>query len=476
MDSQASLLLSTRKSAALHSRVPPSQTVSSHSGNRSSRTELMDQLSDDLIADILSLLDTKEAARTSVLGSRWRFLWAQSPNLDFEFLDWYQPNKRKEFVDGMNRLIGACKGKKLEKLTINFNDCSVPDVDHWIDFGCERNVQTVKLRIQNERHPYILPKIMYTSSSLVSLSLEFCNIQPPEGKIKWPSLIKLQISGVQISQLVMDNILLASPRLSSLQLHQCWGFTHLTINSTNLHDLVLRDPEDQIDLEPVLTISAPHIKYVDLLVYHMKREIHLQPCSSLVSVGYNFIGMDKVIPKAVFFDTETFFEEIHHIQELHLQDASIQVVSKLLDHGWQLPTGNIRCLRMDVAWDAKQTLLSSLDLPLCTLVILNASPTIDTLIISCDYPQMLEDNWTQLAKEKCNGDFINLKFIKLMNVVGDSSGDPIRTLAQILLERTPALQKMEIWFNVQDRDDFMKISQTVHAFPKSSTEALMLLH
>ncbi|CAH9136783.1 unnamed protein product [Cuscuta epithymum] len=131
------------------------------------------------------------------------------------------------------------------------------------------------------------------------------------------------------------------------------------------------------------------------------------------------------------------------------------VVSKLLDHGWQLPTGNIRCLRMDVAWDAKQTLHSYLDLPLCTLVILNASPTIDTLIISCDYPQV---------------------FIKLINVVGDSSGDPIKSLAQILLERTPALQKMEMWFNVRDRDDFMKISQIVHAFPKSSTEALMLLH
>jgi hypothetical protein len=41
-------------------------------------------LSDDVLLDILSLLPTKEAVRTSLLSKRWEYLWASMSNLVFD--------------------------------------------------------------------------------------------------------------------------------------------------------------------------------------------------------------------------------------------------------------------------------------------------------------------------------------------------------------------------------------------------------
>ncbi|CAH9140395.1 unnamed protein product [Cuscuta epithymum] len=169
----------------------------------------------------------KEAATTSILGKRWQFLWAELRSLEFRFYDWAE---------------------------------SKENVDNWIQFALENNVKEVSLRMDYSQDDfYILREMMYSSSSLTSLYLEGC-ILDPQRTIKWWSLTKLEISGVNLPQSVVEKILSGCPVLNLLDLSECWGFTCIEINSQNLRELRIRDSEDE-ESEGFLQISAPYITH-----------------------------------------------------------------------------------------------------------------------------------------------------------------------------------------------------------------------
>ncbi|MFS8019369.1 putative F-box domain, leucine-rich repeat domain superfamily, F-box-like domain superfamily [Helianthus anomalus] len=61
----------------------------------------LSSLPDDLILKILSFIDTKHAIRTSVLSSRWRYIWTSTPRLDFSTRDFRTLAKFSKFVTGV---------------------------------------------------------------------------------------------------------------------------------------------------------------------------------------------------------------------------------------------------------------------------------------------------------------------------------------------------------------------------------------
>ncbi|XP_022022188.1 putative F-box/LRR-repeat protein At3g28410 [Helianthus annuus] len=61
----------------------------------------LSSLPDDLILKILSFIGTKQAIRTSVLSSRWRYIWTSTPCLDFSTRDFRTLDKFYKFVTGV---------------------------------------------------------------------------------------------------------------------------------------------------------------------------------------------------------------------------------------------------------------------------------------------------------------------------------------------------------------------------------------
>ncbi|CAH9069530.1 unnamed protein product [Cuscuta epithymum] len=199
-----------------------------------------------------------------------------------------------------------------------YEDCFSTDVDNWLQFALKNKVKEVSLRMNFNQDFYILLEMMYSNSSLTSLYLEGC-ILDPERTIKWSSLTKLQISGVDLPQSVVEKNLSGCPVLNSLDLSECWGFTCLEINSQNLCELRVRDSENEESVG-FLQISAPYITYLSLWLHHAGRQINLKDISSLVSASFYFIEpfWNLIIPEDDLSSTKEFFEKIHHIKELEL--------------------------------------------------------------------------------------------------------------------------------------------------------------
>ncbi|CAH9140407.1 unnamed protein product [Cuscuta epithymum] len=429
-------------------------------------------LPDCLLVHIISLLGVKKAAATSILAKRWQFLWAELRSLEFEFYHWGKLKETKnttDFVAWVNSIIATRRGNCLEKLKVAFEyeNCFAPDVDNWLEFAIKNKVKHVTLNARFSKHYYTLGEIMYYNSSLTSLSLEGC-ILVPERTIKWSSLTKLQISNVDLPQCVVEKILSGCPVLNSLDLSHCWGFTCLEINSKNLCKLCVWESEE--GSEPFLQISAPYIKDLNLRLSSIQRQLKLKNLSSLVSYSFNHSDLFGHLTSEDVGNMKEVFEKVHHVKELNLGPGPIKALAVLVLNGWQLPKYKLRCLKIELVCEALETIPGILGL-------LESSPDIETLVIDSDDPYGLDHDWAPPAKDNLVCDLLHLKTIKMFSLADpELDGEPMLTLARILLKRTPVLEEMGIYVGTEDTNDFVKIGQTLLNYPRSSPKAVIDLY
>jgi hypothetical protein len=113
------------------------------SGDRSSRAAARDPFGDlpaELLPTILSYLDARQAAQTSVLSSAWRHAWKHSPKLTLDILaicgDGYWSCKTGagymfvdrahdvgRFIDNVNTILRQRRGGAVEQLELRCDEC-----------------------------------------------------------------------------------------------------------------------------------------------------------------------------------------------------------------------------------------------------------------------------------------------------------------------------------------------------------------
>ncbi|CAH9069474.1 unnamed protein product [Cuscuta epithymum] len=443
--------------------------------NRRTSIDRISALPDCLLVHIISFLGLKKAAATSILGKRWQFLWTELRNLGFEFYGWGESKEAKnaiDFVAWVNGIISTHRGNYLEKMTVDFKfeDCFAQDVDNWLQFALKNKVKELRWNMGYNEDCYILREMIYSNSSLTSLSLNHC-ILVPERTIQWSSLTKLEISRVNLPQPLVEKILSGCPVLTSLDLSECWGFTCLEINSQNLCKLMVTDPLIENN-GASLHISAPYIKYLSLSLDPIGRKIKIRDISSLVTAHFNFIdnSWDFILPEDMLRSTKEFFEQIYNVKELDLGPEPLKALAALVLNGWQLPKYKLRCLNIGLLCDAGQVIPGILN-------VLESSPDIETLVIDSYEPEDLDSNWAPPAKDDLDCDLLHLKTIKMIKLVDpELDGEPMLTLARILLKRTPVLEEMDIYVKIEDADVFVKIGQTLLSYPRSSPKAVIDLY
>ncbi|KAL8489622.1 hypothetical protein ACS0TY_025508 [Phlomoides rotata] len=354
------------------------KTMALSSSNKWIKEMPIDRLSvlpDSLLVRILSFLYMKEAARTSVLSKRWKFLWAELPGL--EFLDDYwvsstRTEKTLKFVSWVNRTIDIRKGNYLEKFQIkcNYDKCFASDVDTWVEFSVKNEVKVLSLMLYPGMvNDYKPPQMMYSCSSLTALRLKGC-IMAYEGAIEWQSLTDLTLSYVQLNQHLLDEILSSCPVLNSLALVECWGFNRLEVNSICLNRLTV---EESIHAS-ILEISAPYTPSLNITVFPDGRKWQLRNISSVVTATINFFEFDYGCTEEVMDNANEFLQHFKHVDDLAVHRLCFEVLSIMAVNGWQLPQFKLRHLTI-ASFSEYEHSISGI------ICLLESSPNIETLLL-----------------------------------------------------------------------------------------------
>ncbi|GFQ06991.1 putative F-box/LRR-repeat protein at3g28410 [Phtheirospermum japonicum] len=431
----------------------------------------LSSLPDSIIIHILSFLQVKHSAVTAVLSTRWRYLWPETPILIFREKS-SCPETTRNFVTRTHRTLVLCGRNGLETFEIEFSYSNVHslDVDVWVDFVVRNKVKQVSLLLNSSPSSqldfYLLPQMIFRNSFLKRLILRRCDVSPRRA-IEWRSLTELLIGLVELQQHVIENILSGCPVLNRLYLLDCWGFNRLEVESKCLYELRVSDRDDGVN-EPVLRISAPYVNTLWVSRYVEERKLSLGNVSSLAKATIDLDGSCwNTATEEVMNNAKELLEKTRHAKAVESRCGYTEVLSAMAMCGYQFPQSARKYLL--VRPRAEKAQIHGI------AGLLESSPNLEALFIEGEdlfkEPRVCPD-----PKADLDRDLLHLKTITIKDFIDPNLvGEPMLTLARILLKKAPALEKMVVNIRV-DVNEPVKIAQTLLSYPRSSKEAVVLLN
>nr|GMD70341.1 F-box/FBD/LRR-repeat protein At1g13570-like [Ipomoea batatas] len=196
------------------------------SGN--SKQWAMDDLPTDVLKCILDHLPVRDAARTSILSRKWRYIWAGHPNLVID-LKGIVTISNNDFVGIVNDILLQHTGPIL---TFSVNISLVDMTRNGLR----------KLTVENSSPDlYALPSYIFLCQELIHLFLSKCIFKPPCGTTgSFHSLKRLSLNQVAFKPEVSASIFTAS-KLWYLGLTKCTGsvMSSLPVKVNSLRKLIL---------------------------------------------------------------------------------------------------------------------------------------------------------------------------------------------------------------------------------------------
>ena len=169
---------------------------------REKNVDRIGNLPDAILSHILSFVTTKQAVRTSILSTRWRYLFALVPNLDFQldygnFPSWKKPKSStiKSFESFVDRVLFF--HNSIEKFCLKCEkgfDSS--RVCGWISAALWRGVQHLDLTIFILNFT-TLPGVLFTCRTLVTLKLNIYFVLNVPNDVCFPNLKTLYLRSIE---------------------------------------------------------------------------------------------------------------------------------------------------------------------------------------------------------------------------------------------------------------------------------------
>ncbi|XP_073285259.1 F-box/FBD/LRR-repeat protein At1g13570-like [Primulina huaijiensis] len=195
-------------------------------------------LPEHIIDKILSYLSLRDAVRTSVLSTRWRYKWVTLPYLVFDNQSVLVSTQDQTLIK--NKLVSIVDhvlllhNGPIHKFKLSHRDLQgVSDIDKWILFLSRGSVKEFILEIW-KGHRYKLPSSIYTFQNLVHLELFNCLLLPPFSFIGFKSLKSLDLQHITMDQSAFEYMISSCPLLERLTLMNFDGFALLNIHAPNL--------------------------------------------------------------------------------------------------------------------------------------------------------------------------------------------------------------------------------------------------
>ncbi|CAJ1957159.1 unnamed protein product [Sphenostylis stenocarpa] len=140
--------------------------------------DMISDLPDGVICHILSFLPTIDAMKTSVLSSRWRYLWTSVFTLRFYDYNFYRepPMLHEEKEEVISNIFAGRRVKSIKRLSImgaSRNTLSPVMVSTLLSEAVSQKVEEINFHYRMYLPFYTLPNSLLTCQTLKSLKLSF---------------------------------------------------------------------------------------------------------------------------------------------------------------------------------------------------------------------------------------------------------------------------------------------------------------
>ncbi|PWA47361.1 FBD-like protein [Artemisia annua] len=203
--------------------------------------DFISRIPDDIIVSILSKITLKEAASTSNLSKRWRYLWCQIDSLDFDAnekldkiaLDYkLRIVERPKYINWVNRVTRQYKGPSVNEFRVcfDFDKTSKSAIDKWVEFAVGKRVKKLELDLLENgemlRQPaknYVFPIKIFDRSvkrQCEGMEMKF--------------LKSLFLKCVNVSEEALTRLLVSCSGLEQLSIHGSGELVNVKINGKSL--------------------------------------------------------------------------------------------------------------------------------------------------------------------------------------------------------------------------------------------------
>ena len=305
-------------------------------------------LPQEVLGEILSLLPTKLAASTSLLSKKWRHVFRLVHTLDFDDIDFLQPELGKEewpviresFRRFVDRTLALQRGSSINKFSLTYqvaNNSDAVYMRRWICNVVERCVLEVDLRVMPGRNwawldpldvddvhgKCLLPGHLFRSKTLVKLSLGTnTNIGKLPPDVSLPALKSLSIDSIVFAYKDLCDVLLPGcPMLDELTVRHENDLNELytySISSQSIKKLkVYYDSKYRNDYMSFDAPSLVSLDYTDYALY----KYPLANFESLLEAKLNLCYSENIKRP----DITGLIIGISNVQTLHLCGGSVDV-------------------------------------------------------------------------------------------------------------------------------------------------------
>ncbi|CAA7051350.1 unnamed protein product [Microthlaspi erraticum] len=323
-------------------------------------------LPDEVLQHILCFIPTKLAVSTSLLSSRWRHVWCDTPSISLESSALRAASRMKT----QNRYT-APKVMSLHLLTGSKDNFK--HVSTWIEMAMSRRVEKMDLELHFQSDNYDFPEFFYINSSVKELRVELRFTEMiPKCSVSWTSLKKLSFRSCSLPDDSIDMILSGCPILEFLKLDECEDLEDLDLsNALRLRTLQVFD----VDQTPG-KIVAPHVRCLKLrnsLITTLGDLSSLAEAKLNISFqGFPFIGPDYL--GVLVVEITEMLEKLHNVEKLTFGRDLLENFSRPELGGVPFPKfKRIKALALDTPLSAD----------MCVIIekLLQQSPGLKTLTI-----------------------------------------------------------------------------------------------
>ncbi|KAL4566304.1 hypothetical protein LXL04_030418 [Taraxacum kok-saghyz] len=370
-----------------------------------------------IIDKILSLLTLRDAVRTSILSTKWRYKWVNLTSLVFDnqsvLVSSQDPtiikNKMVKIVDHVLLLHNGL----IHKFKLSHRDLQgVSDIDRWILFLSRGTVKEFILEIWKGQR-YKLPSSLYLCDKLLHLELFNCLVKPPLGFSGFKILTSLDLQHITMDQDVFEDLIFRCPVLERLTLMNFEGFANLKIHAPKLTFFDIGGVFEDVVFENTFVLST-------------------------VSIGlYVNVGNDHELTLGTTSKLTRFFGSLPSIQRLEVQSfflkfLAVDTVPRRLPN----PCTELNYLSLRINFNDNDECLAA-------LCILRSSPNLLELeLLARPDEQPAPRSVKNLLEEDYHNCFFNqLRFVKIAGIFGSPRE---LNFINFLLANSPILERMTV--------------------------------